>query len=132
MRLLLTILVGLMFASCVAHETIQDSESIERAKESKVSDIVSNIQTFDGKTVSVNGKVVKVLRNVLGKDWLHLQDDTGTSAVPVQRLIVIMKQTNIDFAKGDILLVNGLITANKDVGSGNVFEVVMEEAEIRK
>ena len=72
---------------------------------------------------TMRGKVTKVNSGILGKNWVHIQD--GTEAEGNFDLTVTTQET----AKvGDVVVVQGKITLNKDFGSGYKYDVIMEEA----
>jgi hypothetical protein len=73
--------------------------------------------------VLVRARVVKVSANILGKNWITLQDGTGTP--PDNKLIAT---TNEEVETGAIQVVSGMVKANVDIGSGYKYKVVLEEA----
>ena len=80
-----------------------------------------------GKTVTVRGKVVKFNGGILGVNWIHLQDGTGSAADGSNDITV----TSEDEAKvGDTITVTGSITLNRDLGSGYNYPVIIEHARI--
>lgn len=80
---------------------------------------------LDGQTVKLRGKVVKFNANILGKNWLHVQD--GTGAGKQNDLLV----TSAGSAKlGDTVVVEGKVALNKDFGSGYKYDLLVEEAKV--
>lgn len=78
-----------------------------------------------GKDVKVRGKVVKFTPNIMGKNWLHIQDGTGTEGM--HDLTVTTAAT----AKvGDTVLVEGLLAVDKDFGAGYRYPVIIEDAKV--
>ena len=74
-------------------------------------------------------KVVKFMPAVLGKNWLHLRDGTGSATDGTNDLVVTTK----DEAKvGDVVLVKGVVQTNRDLGSGYSFKLLVEEATLQK
>lgn len=78
-----------------------------------------------GKNVIVRAKVVKATYGVLGKTWLHLQDGTGTNGA--NDVVVTTAATS---KVGEIVLVEGLLTKDKDIGSGYKFRLIIEGAKV--
>ncbi len=75
--------------------------------------------------VKVRGKVVKFSPQIMGKNWVHLQD--GTDSAGTNDLTV----TTADTASvGDIVLVSGKITQNKDFGGGYKYDLIIEDAKV--
>lgn len=84
-------------------------------------------QALAGKSVTVKGKVVKYNGGILGVNWIHLQDGTGNAKDGTNDLTV----TSTDEAKlGTEITVTGVVTINKDLGSGYNYPVIIEKAKI--
>ena len=85
-----------------------------------------NKATLAGKTISAQGKVVKVNNGIMGKNFVHVQDGTG-DATSNNNLIVTSKQTaNV----GDQVTISGVVVVNRDFGSGYSYPLLIEEASI--
>ncbi len=75
--------------------------------------------------VKVRGKVVKYNSQIMGKNWVHIQDGTGASGTND------LLATTADTAKtGDIVVVSGRISLDKDFGSGYRYELIIEDAKL--
>ena len=84
---------------------------------------------LNGKKVLLKAKVVKVSRNILGKNWIHLQDGTGSEKEKNFDITVTSK----DLPKiGEIVLVEGILKKDKDIGAGYFYPVLIEDATIKK
>jgi hypothetical protein len=81
------------------------------------------------KPVSLRGKVVKFNPNILGKNWMHLQDGTGTQEASNFDLTVT---TNDEAKVGDVVVVRGVVHVDKDFGAGYSYPVLVEDAKIEK
>ncbi|MBN8474261.1 hypothetical protein [Sulfuritalea sp.] len=80
-----------------------------------------------GKTISAQGKVVKVNNGIMGRNFVHVQDGTGDAAKGTNNLVVTSKQTaNV----GDQVAVSGVVVVNRDFGSGYSYPLLIEEASI--
>lgn len=78
-----------------------------------------------GKTVSAQGKVVKVNNGIMGRNFVHVQDGTGDASN--NNLIVTSKDTaNV----GDSVSVTGVVAVNRDFGGGYSYPLLVEEAKI--
>jgi hypothetical protein len=94
-----------------------------------VGEIHSKRASLDKKTAVVKGKVVKVSKGIMGKNWIHIQDGTGDSGKGTHDLVVT---TAMDAAAvGDTVTVKGTIYKDKDFGAGYKYDVIMEEATIQ-
>ena len=84
-----------------------------------------NKATLAGKTISVQGKVVKVNNGIMGKNFVHVQDGTGDANS--NNLIVSSNQTaNV----GDQVTISGVVVVDRDFGSGYTYPLLIEEASI--
>ena len=105
-----------------------DLTGIKRATGGKtVEEIVAEKTKLAGKPVTVRGKVVKYNSMILGKNWLHIRDGSGSAGKSDNDLTV----TSTDSAKvGDIVLVTGNVSTNKDFGAGYKYSLMIEEANV--
>ena len=94
-----------------------------------VAEIVSGRVALKDKPVVVRGKVVKFTPEVMGKNWIHVRDGTGSAADGTNDVLVTSKDT----AKiGDVVLVKGVVHTDRDLGSGYSYKVLVEEASLQK
>lgn len=92
-------------------------------------DLFSNKEKHQGKEVTVRGKVVKISKNIMDRNWIHIQD--GSSYNGEFDLTITLFGT-VDFALNDIVTFKGNITLNKDFGAGYVYNIIMEDASVVK
>ncbi len=81
-----------------------------------------------GKPVTVRGTVVKVNNSIMGFNWLHLQDGSGTAADGTNDLTVT---TGAVVKVGDVVTVTGTLAVKKDFGAGYSYEAILEKATIK-
>ena len=94
-----------------------------------VAEIITKRLELKDKTVVVRGKVVKFTPEVLGKNWVHLRDGTGSAADNTHDVVV----TTIDQARiGDVVVVKGVVHTDRDLGSGYSYKVLIEDATLQK
>jgi hypothetical protein len=105
-----------------------DLADIQRADGGQtIAEIFASRAQLAGKAVTVRGKVVKYNAMILGKNWLHLRDGSGTAAAGDNDLTV----TSATGAKlGDTVLVSGLVATNKDFGAGYKYTVILDDAKV--
>jgi hypothetical protein len=90
-----------------------------------IADLFANKTALAGQEVAIRGQVVKFNKNILGKNWIHLQDGSGTAGN--NDLTVTTKaQANV----GDTVLVRGKLGTDKDLGYGYQYEVIVEDAAV--
>jgi hypothetical protein len=88
----------------------------------------TNRKALAGKSVTVRGKVVKYNGGILGRNWLHLQDGTGTEKDGTNDITV----TSASAAKvGDIVTITGTLVLDKDFTAGYAYAVLIEDATIK-
>ncbi|NOQ46334.1 MAG: DNA-binding protein [Desulfobulbaceae bacterium] len=83
---------------------------------------------LDNKKVQVRGKVMKVSRMIMGKNWLHLQDGTGNPMKNTHDLVVTTMAVP---EKDSVVIIEGILHADKDFGAGYKYDVIIEDAEVR-
>lgn len=94
-----------------------------------VSEIYAQKAALKEKPVLIRAKVVKFNPEVMGKNWLHLRDGSGSPAAGDHDLTVTTK----DAAKvGDIVMVKGILKLDKDFGSGYTYPIIVEDAKVSK
>jgi len=94
-----------------------------------VAEVVAKRTELKDKKVVVHGKVVKFTPEVMGKNWIHLRDGTGSAADGSNDLVVTTKdETKI----GEVVLVKGVVHTDRDLGSGYSYKVLVEEATLQK
>ena len=94
-----------------------------------VAEVVTGKAGLKDKTVLVHGQVVKASTGILGKNWLHLRDGSGSAAAGTHDVLV----TTLDNAAvGDIVNARGKVRTDVDLGSGYAYAVLIEDASLRK
>ncbi len=93
-----------------------------------VAEIYRQGAALNQKKVVVRGKVVKVSANIMGKNWIHLQDGSGKPEAGTHDLVLTSQQKP---TVGEILVAEGVLAANKDFGSGYRYDVIVEETEFK-
>jgi hypothetical protein len=96
----------------------------------KVSELYKGKATLDKQKVTVRGKVVKVSVGIMNRNWIHLQDGSGTPGNQDNDLTVTTDQGLP--AVGKVVTVTGTLAKDKDFGSGYFYPVIVEEATIKR
>lgn len=94
-----------------------------------VAEIYAQRARLKDQTASVRGKVVKVTGGVLGRNWLHLRDGSGSDAAQDNDLIVT---TTGQAQVNDEVTAQGVVRTDKDLGSGYSYKVLIEDAKISR
>ncbi len=90
-----------------------------------VEEIYAKKSSIEFKTVKVRGKVVKVNENIMGTNWIHIQDGTGKEGT--HDLLVT---SNESVKVGAIIVAEGKVIRDKDFGSGYFYSVLLENSKI--
>ena len=94
-----------------------------------VAEIVGGRSGLKDKSVTVRGKVVKFTPGVMGKNWVHLQDGSGSAKDGSNDVVVT---TQGETKVGDVVLVKGTVKTDVDLGSGYKYAVLVENATLAK
>lgn len=92
-----------------------------------VKQIFAGSSALAGKVVTVRGKVVKYNAMILGKNWLHIRDGSGSAEKNDNDLLVT---TTAEAQLGDVVLATGILSTNKDFGASYKYAVMMDDAQV--
>jgi hypothetical protein len=113
-------------------ESVPTTRQVEKASGADgrtVAEVWAQRMELKDKPVALRGQVVKFNGAIMGRNWLHLQDGTGTPAASNFDLVV----TSHDTVKvGDVIVVRGVVHVDKDFGAGYAYPVVVEDAKIEQ
>ncbi len=88
----------------------------------KLKDLFANPEKYKGKIIKISGKCTKVNMNIMGKNWIHIQEKGIGDKV--FDLVVMSK----DAAQvGENCYFEGKIDTKLDLGAGYFFDVIMQE-----
>ena len=105
-----------------------DLTAIKKADGGKtIAEIYAGKADLSGKPVTLRAKVVKFSPQIMGTNWLHLQDGSGDLKAGTHDLTVT---SNIDVKIGDTVVVTGVLTLDKDFGYGYKYDLIMENADV--
>lgn len=92
-----------------------------------VEEVMTKGADLKDKPVLVRGKVVKYNPEIMGKNWVHLRDGTGTGDNN-DVLVTTADQVKL----GDTVTFKGVVHTDKDFGAGYTYKVLIEEATLQK
>ncbi len=93
-----------------------------------IAEVWAQRNALAGKTVTVRGKVVKFNGGILDRNWIHIQDGSGTPKDGSNDLAITSQgMTKV----GDVITATGKLTLNKDIGSGYKYGVIVEDVTIK-
>jgi hypothetical protein len=90
-----------------------------------VGNVIANSSDHVDKEVLIRARVVKFSPDIMKKNWLHIQDGSGTEGA--NDLTITTMAT---VAVGDVVLVKGKLIADKDFGFGYFYDLIVEDAEV--
>ena len=115
----------LRLAAFVAIFGLASVNVIAQSNVKTIASVNQNKSALVGKTIAVQGKVVKVNNGIMGRNFVHVQDGTGEPGN--DKLIVTSTQTaNV----GDQVSISGVVVLNRDFGSGYTYPLLIEDASI--
>jgi hypothetical protein len=88
-----------------------------------IAGIMEKKDQFRGKEILVKGQVVKVNNEVMGRNWIHIQD--GTKYGDQFDLTITSSEV---FTVGQIVTFKGILNIDKDFGAGYFYPVILENA----
>jgi hypothetical protein len=99
---------------------------VEPAKDGiTIAELYANKDSYAGKTVKIRGEVVKFSAEIMGKNWVHLQDGTNSNGS------FDVTFTTSDVTKvGDVVTFEGTVALKKDFGAGYFYDVLVENAKL--
>lgn len=108
-----------------AHQQIK----VEKAEGGySLAEIFENKSDLKNTEVLVKGQVVKLNKNIMKTNWIHIQDGTSFN-----NLFDLTVTTNdeINFKVGDVITLKGKLVLNKDFGYGYKYDYLIENAKIQ-
>lgn len=92
-----------------------------------IAELFKKKNKLKNKPVVISGKVVKVSSGIMNKNWIHIQDGTGSHTTADNDLVVTSDAIP---TVGDVITVKGKLEVNKDFGGGYKYTVIIEKANI--
>ena len=90
-----------------------------------IAELLENRKKYEGKTVRIKGRCVKLNNMIMSRNWIHLQDGSLKD-----KAVDLTITTTENIALGAIVAVEGVIALNKDFGAGYKYDIIMEEAKL--
>lgn len=94
-----------------------------------VAEILTKGAELKDKPVLVRGKIVKYNEGIMGRNWIHLRDGTGSDKSASNDLLVT---TATQAKPGDVVTLKGVVRIDKDFGSGYAYKVMVEDATLQQ
>ncbi|MCD4787476.1 MAG: nucleotide-binding protein, partial [Desulfobacterales bacterium] len=92
-----------------------------------IEEIYSKKEELSQKTITVRAIVVKFMPQIMEKNWIHIQDGTGSAEKGNNDIAVSTLETA---EIGEEVIIKGTLGIDKDFGMSCAFGVLIEEASI--
>ena len=102
----------------------QSTVTLEKSgSELTIAKVFANRDGYANKEAEIRGKVVKVNNEIMGQNWVHVQDGTSDNG-NFDLTITTHDKVNV----GDEVTFKGKIVLDKDFGAGYFYEVILTDA----
>ena len=112
---------GIPKSEAIAGPVPGEIEKLDGGK--AIEEILADPAALNGQTVSLRARVIKVSPKIMGKNWITLQDGTGTA--PDDKLIATSSEM---VTVGELVTVKGVLKNDVDLGYGYHYAALLEEA----
>ncbi|MCU7933128.1 MAG: hypothetical protein KZQ90_20220 [Candidatus Thiodiazotropha sp. (ex Codakia rugifera)] len=89
--------------------------------------VMADAIQLNDQSVRLRARVIKISQNIMGKNWITLQDGTGIT--PNDKLIATSTEL---VSPGDLVIASGVIRNHVDIGSGYKYPVLLEHTKFTK
>lgn len=91
----------------------------------KIAELVKDPKKYEGHTIQLSGKCVKVNPNIMKRNWIHLQDGSKDDFD-----LVITSNTYVP--EGSEITIRGKVVMNRDFGAGYKYDLILENGTLVK
>jgi hypothetical protein len=93
-----------------------------------IAEVFAQRTALKEKPVTIRGKIVKYNEGIMGRNWIHIRDGSGTAGKDNDLTVTTSEKA----AVGDVVLVKGTVRTEKDFGAGYSYPVIVEDAKLSK
>jgi hypothetical protein len=94
-----------------------------------IADVFAKRAGLSGRQVTVRGTVVKFNGGIMDRNWVHIQDGSGSASSSDNDLTIT---TDAQVAVGDVITASGVLGISRDFGAGYAYDAILEKATITK
>ncbi len=110
----------------VTPQVAVDLSNIEKVSGGKtIAELFAEGEKLADQEVSVRGRVVKFNAGIMGRNWIHIQDGSGSEGS--NDLTVTTDDTA---ALGDLVVIRGTLKTAQDFGHGYAYDLLVEQAKV--
>jgi hypothetical protein len=89
-----------------------------------VADVYAKAPALSGKTIEVKGKVVKISRGIMARDWVHIEDGSGEG--PTSKIVFRTIHEGVEV--GDEVVAKGILELDRNFGLNYFYPVIVEDS----
>ena len=90
-----------------------------------IAELYTKKDSYSGKPVKIKGEVVKFNQQIMGKNWVHIQDGTTYNGS-----FDLTITTDATVKIGDVVTIEGVVAVNKDFGYGYSYDIILENGKL--
>jgi hypothetical protein len=94
-----------------------------------IAEVYAGRAALKDKAVAVRGTVVKFNPGIMGRNWVHVRDGSGSPETKDNDLTLTTQGV---VAVGDVVVARGTVRLDKDFGAGYVYPVILEDVTITR
>ncbi len=98
-------------------------KTIEQKGSIKISEIVNNPKSYEGKTVQISGVCTKINVGIMDRNWIHIKDGSKD-----EYDLVVTSDAFVP--EGSTISIKATVTLNKDFGAGYKYALILEDGEL--
>ncbi|MFK5893401.1 MAG: hypothetical protein QM504_09305 [Pseudomonadota bacterium] len=122
------ILTAIIIMASISQANSTPSSNSGNVKTMTIAEIYANKASLKGKMVRVRGKVVKVSRHIMKRNWIHIKDGTGEKGTDK-----IIFRSKDQIAKVDSeVIAQGVVDTDLDFGYGYTYSILVEDSTFSK
>jgi len=114
----------MIFMAAVCQAESSPSPITVNIERMTIAEIFANKDSLKGKRVQVKGKVVKVSRNIMKLNWIHIKDGTGEKGSDK----IIFRSKSQTAAVDSEVIAQGVVDTNLDFGYGYTYSILINDA----
>jgi hypothetical protein len=89
----------------------------------KISELVKNKKSYEGKEIQLSGKCTKLNPNIMGRNWIHLKDGSYDD-------FDLVITSDVSVPEGHFVTMKGVVVLDKDFGAGYKYDLIIENGQI--
>jgi len=90
----------------------------------KIGELFSNKEKYNGKSIKITGKCIKVNPMIMNRNWIHIKDSSTEDFD-----LTVTTAENVPL--GAVVTLEGTIALDRDFGAGYRYDIIMEGAVLK-